>query len=96
MRNGAGAPKDLGKPRPPAAANNLGNDITTSRQENGQAQSVPRLLCSDPAGGDPDAVAGGGPWEQPKGPLLGIGILWVEDLGTGRIQLRDLIIDSIL
>ena len=25
-----------------------------------------------------------------------IGILWVEDLGTGRIQLRDLIIDSIL
>ena len=31
MRNGAGAPKDPGKPRPPAAANNLGNDITTSR-----------------------------------------------------------------
>ena len=31
MRNGAGAPKDPGKPRPPAAANNLGNDFTTSR-----------------------------------------------------------------
>ena len=31
MRNGAEAQKDPGKPRPPAAANNLGNDITTSR-----------------------------------------------------------------
>ena len=69
MRNGAGAPKDSGKPRPPAAANNLGNDITTSRQENGQAQPVPRLLCSDPAGGDPDAGAGGGPCPH-LGPTL--------------------------
>ena len=56
MRKGAGAPKDSGKPRPPAAANNLGNDIKTSRDENGQAQPVPRLLCSDPAGGDPDTT----------------------------------------
>ena len=62
----------------------------SSENESGQVSEP------EPAGGDPDAVAGGGPWEQPKGPLLGIGILWVEDLGTGRIQLRDLIIDSIL
>ena len=60
MKNGAGAPKDPGKPRPPAAANNLGNDITTSRQENVQAQPVHRLLRSDPAGGELDAGAGGG------------------------------------
>ena len=56
---GAGAPKDSGKPRPPAAANNLDNNITTSRQENGQAQPALRLLCSDPAGGDLDEGAGG-------------------------------------
>ena len=31
MREGDGAPKDPGKPRPPAAANKPGNDITTSR-----------------------------------------------------------------
>ena len=68
MRNGAGAPKDPGKPRPPAAANNLGNDITTSRQENGQAQPVPRLLCSDPAGVDPDAGAGRRPGGR-QGPV---------------------------
>ena len=42
----------------------------------------------------------GGWWEalgatQGSAPRY-IGILWVEDLGTGRIQLRDLIIDSIL